>query len=121
VWYSDPDGCEAGSVFPSDGARAAFILEMAVIATFAPEASLAIAVFVALVLLFDTAAVMGLPQGGEGRGAGRAGESGSSGCAPAELSRVAAPGWIFPPLLLLQLVLGLLVLRGRERGGGADE
>ncbi|MBW1684197.1 MAG: RHS repeat-associated core domain-containing protein [Deltaproteobacteria bacterium] len=117
VWFSDPDGSEAGSVFPSDGARAAFILEMAVIACLAPGAAGGIWIFAALVMLWDASGAINVWPAG---GVGGAGELESAGCAPVELTRIAASGWIFPLLLALQLVLGLLVLRGRKGRGGAD-
>ena len=73
-------------------------------------------IFVALVMLWDASgAMMVLPAGG----AGGAGELESAGCAPVELTRIADAGWIFPLLLALQFVLGLLVLRGRKERGGA--
>jgi len=119
VWYSDPDGSSPGSVFPSDGARAAFILEMAVIACLVPAAAGAIWIFVALVMLWDAAGGMMMSPAGGAGGAGGAGELESAGCAPVELTRIADAGWIFPLLLALQFVLGLLVLRGRKERGGA--
>jgi hypothetical protein len=92
-------------------------LEMAVIACLAPGAAGAIWIFVALIVFWDASGAMNISPAG---GAGGAGELESAGCAPVELTRIAASGWTFPLLLALQLVLGLLVLRGRERRGGAD-
>jgi RHS repeat-associated protein len=149
VWFSDPDGRESGGILEGlsggdvetimEVVAAALAIAVGLVPAAGPQVAVALGVLVLILLVAEavsTGATASAPPSGPARafsgslstrstsslpGAGVAAPAGAVAltCAPVALSSEGRPHWIPGSILVLQVLLGMIILRQRRpRLGG---
>jgi RHS repeat-associated protein len=149
VWFSDPDGRESGGIFGGvsggdvgavmEGVAVALAIAVGLVPAAGPQVAVALGVLLLILLIAEALsanAIVNVPPTGLARafsgslstqstlsspGMGVAAPAGAVGvtCAPVALSSVGRPRWIPGLILVLQVLLGMIILRQRRpRFGG---